>query len=294
MGWSRRAAVRCFAFFHRLARYNRAGCQAVTPRRFPVRRLSSRSAFRIHLQLFALLLPAAATKEAEQGIPCIAVPSAQDIPRFSHAEKALNRRRVGYAATFRPRRKAHSPSPMKIRPFPHPTQKTRCALVVRSPRRKVPCQPAKRLPPCSRRNGIAAPPPLPRPCAGKTSSRIFPFPAQKKSRLPATLSPPRRAESPAPRVNLSDSSFVLLLRLLGLRKPLRQPRPELIAPDDGVGAHARAAPVAALRAHARKVQALGLDHVRSAFWTAASHFLNRFLLSFFVLSIPQRASDGKS
>lgn len=189
------------------------------------------------------------------------------------------------------RRKALSPPLLKNRtPFPHlHTKNALCSV------RPLPAQnnhpSAHQSPPPLKSNALSLPAPL---RGKKTSSRISPFPAQKKSRLPATLSPPRRSESPSPRVNLSDSSFVFLLRLLGLRKPLRQPRPELIAPDDGVGAHARAAPIAALRTHARKVQALGLDHVRSAFWTAASHFLNRFLLSFYVLSIPQRAADGKS
>lgn len=174
-------------------------------------------------------------------------------------------------------------------------RKARCALAVRPPRKKSPSIPPSASPRAHAETESPRPPPLPRaPAREKTSSRLSPSPHKKRAAFPATLSPPRRWVSPAPRVNLSDSSFVFLLRLLGLRKPLRQPRPELVAPDDGVGAHARAAPIAALRAHARKVQALGLDHVRSAFWTAASHFLNRFLLSLCVLSIPQRAADGKS
>lgn len=246
------------------------------------------------LAVFAPLLPAAAPKKAEQGIPCIAVPAAQDIPRFSHAE-SVNPTARRICRNFPPSQKSsltftHENPPL---PAPYAENALRFGRPLSAQKNLLPAYQAP--PPRSRRNGNRRAAPLPRPCAGKKhpSSRASPFP-HKKSRLPATLSPPRRSELPAPRVNLSDSSFVFLLRLLGLRKPLRQPRPELIAPDDGVGAHARAAPVAALRAHARKVQALGLDHVRSAIWTAASHFLNRFLLSFCVLSIPQRAADGKS
>lgn len=245
------------------------------------------------LAVFAPLLPAAATKKAEQGIPCIAVPAAQDIPRFSHAE-SVNPTARRICRNFPPSQKSsltftHENPPL---PAPYAENALRFGRPLSAQKNLLPAYQAP--PPRSRRNGNRRAAPLPRPCAGKNILPQLPFPAQKKSRLPVTLSPPRRVVSPAPRVNLSDSSFVFLLRLLGLRKPLRQPRPELIAPDDGVGAHARAAPVAALRAHARKVQALGLDHVRSAFWTAASHFLNRFLLSFCVLSIPQRAADGKS
>lgn len=72
----------------------------------------------------------------------------------------------------------------------------------------------------------------------------------------------------------SDPPLKLLLRLFRLTQPLGDFLPELIAPDDGVRAHARAAPIAALRAYAREVQAFGLDHIRPAFGTAASHLLS--------------------
>lgn len=86
----------------RLARYNRTGCQAslralcrfrqfqaVTPRRFSVLRLSSRSAFRIHLQFFALLLPAAATKKRNKGFRASPFPSPKTY-RDSPTRKSVN------------------------------------------------------------------------------------------------------------------------------------------------------------------------------------------------------------
>ena len=69
----------------------------------------------------------------------------------------------------------------------------------------------------------------------------------------------------------SDSSFEFLLRFLRLREAFGEPLFQFVAFDDRVGAHARTAAIAALGADARQVQAFGLDHVRAAFRTSASH-----------------------